>query len=121
MTDDDRAAVLREARARVEARMGELAQAFDEIVESSRAANLDDEHDPEGATVGFERAQVAALLERATTQLAELDLALERLRLGSYGICEHCGRAIAPARLAAQPATRSCVSCAASATRRPAR
>ena len=31
---------------------------------------------------------------------------------GIYGICETCGRPIAPERLAARPATRTCIDCA---------
>ena len=35
------------------------------ITESSGSAGTDDEHDPEGATVAFERQHVAALVARA--------------------------------------------------------
>jgi DnaK suppressor protein len=112
----DRAALLRAAQERATARVIALTDLLGAIVDSSASANLDDEHDPEGATVGFERAQVSALLEGARTQLAEVDEALERLRLGAYGICEGCGQAIAEARLDAQPAARACISCM--ATRR---
>src|SRR4029077_12407312 len=93
-------------------RLAELGSAFDEIVESSDTANLDDEHDPEGATVGFERAQISALLERTRVHIAEIDAAIERLGDGTYGTCEVCGDLIVEARLAAQPAGRRCVSCA---------
>jgi len=31
---------------------------------------------------------------------------------GVYGICETCGRPIAPERLAARPAARTCIDCA---------
>jgi DnaK suppressor protein len=103
---------LRDARARTVQRVAELRSVFDEIVEASNSANLDDEHDPEGATVGFERAQISALLERARAQLAEIDAATERLRIGIYGACEVCGDPIPQARLAAQPAARRCVNCA---------
>lgn len=103
---------LREARERTLRRIAELSAVFEAIVESSASANLDDEHDPEGATVGFERAQVSALLERARTQLEELEAADERVRLGTYGACEGCGKQIPHPRLAAQPATRTCVTCA---------
>jgi DnaK suppressor protein len=110
----DSHARLRDARAETAARARDLTATLDSIVESSEAANLDDEHDPEGATVGFERAQVAALLEAASVRLAEIDAAQERLRVGRYGICEVCGVAIPPDRLDAQPAARTCVTCAAS-------
>jgi RNA polymerase-binding transcription factor DksA len=108
MTDARR---LEAARARAARRIAELNAVFDAIVESSAAANLDDEHDPEGATVGFERAQVSSLVARTRTQLAELDAARERLRLGTYGVCEICGKPIPHARLEAQPAARTCVGC----------
>jgi DnaK suppressor protein len=107
-----RAGRLRHAHERAIRRVAELTEVFEAIVESSRSANLDDEHDPEGATVGFERAQVLALLERAHGQLAEIDLAADRLRHGTYGACEQCGQPIAEERLAAQVATRTCIACA---------
>ena len=108
----DSAIRIREVRERTARRVAELNAVFDAIVASSDAANLDDEHDPEGATVGFERAQVSALLERARAQLEEFDAAMERLRRGSYETCEHCGEPIPAARLAAQPAARACIACA---------
>ena len=73
------------------------------IVESSRSANLDDEHDPEGATVGFERAQVQALLDAARTRLVELEAAHGRVARGTYGLCDTCGAQISRARLDARP------------------
>jgi RNA polymerase-binding transcription factor DksA len=83
---------------------------FEGIVEGTAAT--DDEHDPEGATIAFERAQVSALLDRARAHLAEVDRAAARLAAGTYGICELCGRPIATERLAALPATATCIACA---------
>ena len=103
---------LAEARERARRRIAELTEVFDGIVESSDTANLDDEHDPEGATVAFERTQVAALLDQARAQIVELDDAEDRRRRGVYGVCEQCGQPIAPERLEAQPAARRCVECA---------
>ena len=94
-------------------RIAALSREFDGIVESSTGVATDDEHDPEGATIAFERAQLAALLHQARDHLAELDDALDRLRQGSYGRCERCGRPIAAERLAARPAARTCITCAA--------
>ena len=109
---------LRDVRERTARRVAELIEVFDAIVASADTANLDDEHDPEGATIGFERAQLSSMVERARTQLAEINEALERLRQGSYGVCERCGRQIPGERLGAQPATRTCVECATSARSR---
>ena len=94
-------------------RMAALRRDFDGIVDSSALVATDDEHDPEGATIAFERAQLAALIDQARGHLAELDDARDRLRQGSYGRCERCGRPIAPGRLAARPAARTCITCAA--------
>ncbi|WP_211262668.1 TraR/DksA C4-type zinc finger protein [Nitriliruptor alkaliphilus] len=72
----------------------------------------DDEHDPEGATIGFERAQVTALLADARAHLAELDEVADRVATGSYGTCEGCDGPIGAERLAARPTARRCVRCA---------
>jgi DnaK suppressor protein len=93
-------------------RVAGLEREFGGIVESARAGNADDEHDPEGATIAFERQHVAALLEQARDHLAAVDAALRRLDEGSYGICERCGRPIAAGRLVARPTAAMCVSCA---------
>ena len=61
------------------------------IVEASQDSNADDEHDPEGSTIAFERSQVGALVEDARHQLAEVDAAWARLADGTYGTCEACG------------------------------
>ena len=113
VTMAESAVSLRDVRERTARRVAELLDVFDAIVASTDAANLDDEHDPEGATIGFERAQLSSMVERARVQLAEINEALERLRRGSYGICESCGCRIPDERLRAQPATRTCFECAA--------
>lgn len=72
----------------------------------------DDEHDPEGATIGFERAQVTALVAAARRHLGEIDAAEARLRAGTHGICERCGDRIADERIVARPTARRCIRCA---------
>ncbi|MBU2696153.1 TraR/DksA C4-type zinc finger protein [Nocardioides sp. WV_118_6] len=94
-------------------RLSGLTGQFDEVVAASRDTNADDEHDPEGATIAFERSQLAALTRQVRTHLADIDAALERLDAGTYGTCERCGRPIAAARLEVKPAARTCVACAA--------
>jgi RNA polymerase-binding transcription factor DksA len=104
--------VLQSARDDVEAQIVALTRDLRGVIDASRSSNADDEHDPEGATIAFERAQVTALLAGARQRLADLDDALERLDAGSYGVCEVCGRAIAAERLAVRPSARTCVACA---------
>ncbi len=102
-----------EERSRASVRRAALAEDFDAIVEATLEANADDEHDPEGATIGFERAQITSMLERARSEIADLDRALGRLDAGTYGTCAGCGGRIATERLLARPATTTCVTCAA--------
>jgi DnaK suppressor protein len=99
-------------RADTLARMAGLEREFRDIVTAAQAANTDDEHDPEGATIAYERQHVVALLEQAREQLAAIDEALARLDAGGYGRCEVCGQPIAPERLAARPTATRCVPCA---------
>jgi DnaK suppressor protein len=96
-----------EARERVAALSAQLAG----IVETASASSGDDEHDPEGQTIAFDRAQVAALLAAARRELAEIEAARGRVAAGTYGVCARCGRPIAPERLEARPAARTCVTC----------
>jgi DnaK suppressor protein len=96
-----------EARARVAALSAQLTG----IVETASASSGDDEHDPEGQTIAFDRAQVAALLAAARHDLAEIEAARGRVAAGTYGVCARCGRPVAPERLEARPAARTCVTC----------
>ena len=98
-------------RERTEARLAALQRDFDAIVSSAGAA-ADDEHDPEGSSTAFDRQHVAALIVRARDHLAEVARAVARLEAGSYGTCERCGRQISAGRLAARPATTTCITCA---------
>jgi DnaK suppressor protein len=82
------------------------------IIESSEHTAGDDEHDPEGVTVAYERAQVAGLLDQARADLTALDASAERLTAGTYGVCARCGEPIAADRLDALPTTTRCIRCA---------
>ncbi len=99
-------------RDRTTGRLAGLRGDFGAMVDASRDSNADDEHDPEGATIAFERSQVDALIGQAERRLAEIEEALARVRDGTYGVCVRCGRAIPAARLVARPTARTCVGCA---------
>jgi DnaK suppressor protein len=108
----EREALLTNERARALRLIAKLTGDFDAVVEASREVATDDEHDPEGATIAYERAQVDAVLGITRIHLAELDLALARTKDGTYGNCLSCGHPIGQERLEAQPAATSCVPCA---------
>lgn len=110
-------ALLEADRERTSDTIASLGRSFTTIVESTRDTATDDEHDPEGSTIAFERSQTTALLAAATDHLADVDAALARIAAGDYGRCERCGTAIPHERLLARPAARTCIACAARARR----
>jgi DnaK suppressor protein len=99
-------------RARARSRAAALDREFAAIAEAASEPGTDDEHDPEGATLAFERQHTAALLARTHEQIAEIDAAIGRLDEGTYGICVRCGQPVGQERLAARPAAATCVRCA---------
>ena len=107
-------------RARLEAALADntaqlraLEQQHGEIVAASRDSNADDEHDPEGATIAFERQQVVALVEHLQRSRVDIERALALHDSGGYGRCEACAGPIGEARLEARPTARTCIDCAA--------
>jgi RNA polymerase-binding transcription factor DksA len=116
--------LLHAERARTAALLEDLTRDFAAIAAQVDGTATDDEHDPEGATLGFERAQVAALLRRSRERLAEIDRALAAGTdgaegpgrtggTGPHGVrCDVCGDEVPIARLVARPGTTRCVTCA---------
>ena len=104
--------LLEAERERTLRRLASLTDDYDAVVAASRDTNADDEHDPEGATIAFERSQVGSLVRQARLHLSEIDAAMERLDAGTYGTCERCGEPIGEGRLEARPVARTCIRCA---------
>ena len=63
------------------------------------------------ATGEISRELDAKISMRQHRQIKEIEEALERLKLGEYGICEECGDPIPEQRLRLYPAARYCVRC----------
>lgn len=61
--------------------------------------------DSQGEEMASQLAQVEA------KELAQIDLALKRLKQGQYGLCDGCGGKIPVARLSALPYSTLCVNC----------
>ena len=112
MTGPDPVRALTDERARTLERLADLTGDYAGIVAASVDSNADDEHDPEGSTIAFERSQVGTLVEDARHHLAEITAARERLAEGTYGTCERCGGRIGEGRLEARPTARTCIACA---------
>ncbi|MDQ6715485.1 MAG: TraR/DksA C4-type zinc finger protein [Actinomycetota bacterium] len=94
------------------ARLEEMGHDFEALVSASAGSNADDEHDPEGSTIAYERSQLGALTDQVRRHLDEVEAALARLDAGHYGQCQSCGQVIGEERLSARPAARFCIECA---------
>jgi DnaK suppressor protein len=111
------AARLAAERAATAERVAALAAQVDALAEQQALTTHDDEHDPEGVTIGFQRAQLLGLLEGARRDLDAVERAAQRLAEGTYGRCLRCGEPIPAERLEALPAAETCLACA--SRRRP--
>src|SRR5580692_7617577 len=111
MAESNAQELLRAEHETTVARIAALIAEWDDIVAATADANVDDEHDPEGSTIAFERARASTLLSQGRAYLEELELARHRVEDGTYGICERCGSAIPPERLRARPVARTCIQC----------
>jgi RNA polymerase-binding transcription factor DksA len=110
VTDFERFRVLlEEERARKIALLPALRADIVSANAARQNSNVDDEHDPEGATIAFELSQASALLDQSSSGLAQIEAALERIAAGTYGSCAVCGERIAEGRLDARPWTPFCI------------
>ncbi|MBO1739828.1 TraR/DksA C4-type zinc finger protein [Leifsonia sp. TF02-11] len=93
------------------------AEALGSLLSSRSESTADDEHDPEGPTLSAEWSRLQALRSETAADIAAVDAARERIRVGRYGTCASCGRAIGVQRLEARPTTELCIVCAIAAER----
>ena len=70
-----------------------------------------DEESADAGTFTFERERDLSLSNNLKDLLDKVDAALRRIRNGSYGSCERCGKPIDKARLKALPYSVLCIDC----------
>jgi DnaK suppressor protein len=109
----DLLAIVAAEQARTDRQVAALDAVVAAIVEGSELTSTDDEHDPEGATIAYERAQASALLRQARADRDALAVTRRLVEQGRQVLCAVCGRDIDVERIAALPTTRRCVRCAA--------
>lgn len=90
----------------------ERAQVLSELQHLRRLAQAEIDPDVgEGDPKLVERDLMMSLIRVQEQKLANIDQALQGMREGTYGICEHCGQPIDPERLEALPETTLCINC----------
>ena len=111
------AAETEKIRAALAALRDELRAEYDqtrsEINELQRDRLTDSAGDDQAdtGTKTFEREQEISLANSILERIMQVERALERLEVGSYGWCERCGNPIPVERLAAFPSATLCVTC----------
>ena len=92
-------------------RIDELLNQANETVSgmTSRKENLPDPSDR--ATLESDRNFTLRIRDRERKLIGKIKEALERIELGTYGICEDCGEEISTERLKARPVTTLCIDC----------
>ena len=85
---------------------GSLHDETGELVSSSA-----DNHLADMATATFDREIAETLENNEEAVLAAIEAALRRIDEGTYGVCQRCGRQIAPERLEALPYAELCIDC----------
>jgi DnaK suppressor protein len=75
-------------------------------LDSTEFSDADDNVAGDEGEEAEERIATLALLE---TEYRLVVLALKKIELGTYGVCDVCGEAIEANRLAVEPAARTCI------------
>jgi len=65
----------------------------------------------EEATETLELEKRLALENRIRQEIASVEHALDKIKKGTYGLCDNCGKKIAPERLEALPQASLCLNC----------
>src|SRR5689334_2063126 len=97
------------AKAALESERTALLQQLAEYGVTGDGAMSFDENFADSGQVAAEQGETRVLAASLQDQLADVELALEKLDSGSYGKCEVCGEDIPDARLEALPASRHCM------------
>ena len=102
--EDERARLLHAVGFLVKENPGSVSDELGELAEGGT-----DNHLGDMATAMYDRELDEGLEEGAQQTVSEIEAALRRIDDGTYGVCEVCGKPIAPERLAAIPWARRCI------------
>ena len=103
-------------RARLESERKRLTEEMEQLKSTIRPADERREGSPFGkreeeATESYELERRLTLEKSIREQLASVEHALQKFEDGTYGLCDNCGKPIAPERLEALPQATMCLDC----------
>ena len=108
--------VYKELRSRLEEERKRLTTELDQLLASAHPSDERREGSPFGkreeeATETSELEKRLAMEKSTRDQMAAVEHALEKFEQGTYGLCDKCGKPIAPERLDALPQASMCLEC----------
>jgi DnaK suppressor protein len=111
-TEAELAEVRQELESEIAELRAEISRSESDIAErmGDAVADAGDDQADAGAKT-FQREHELALTHNARELLAQNERALDRIKSGTYGVCESCGEPIGKARLQAFPRATLCVAC----------
>jgi len=101
-----------EARERLQQMRQEVLQEVQEVLSAGRSLGQDGVADlGDMSSQGYHRDLLINLSETQRRKIHDIDMALERIENGEYGICMRCEEEIPPKRMMVRPFSRYCVDC----------
>jgi RNA polymerase-binding transcription factor len=92
----------------------QIEELFRHAEETASGIRHNDQHyiDPlDQATFDEAQGRLLRLRDRESRLIKKISLALERIKEGTFGICDTCGEDIGHKRLIARPVTTKCIHC----------
>lgn len=83
----------------------------DTMANSTMELSMYDNHPADIADQVLERSKDLALRDNANILIENIDTALDKIKAGTYGVCNHCGESISLERLNALPSATLCMEC----------
>lgn len=98
-------------RSHVTDEIDQLDQQVRTFVDDAESSQGVDNHIGDEADNIFEKERLLTIRAELVERRTQIERALQKVDEGTYGICENCGRPIAPERLEALPFASLCISC----------
>jgi len=96
---------------KIEEELQKIAQLDQKKDWNANFPNFDSGNLEEASDEVEEYATLISISETLEKKLKDIDLALEKIEKGTYGICENCGQKISKERLKIYPTARLCRRC----------
>jgi len=89
----------------------ELMHHADHVMLEMSSHRIQESESMDRASADTDQSLKLKIRSRESLLIQKIQQALERIEIGSYGICESCGEDIAIQRLKARPVTTKCLPC----------